>query len=136
MTIVRRQHGKKKRRGLAAMELALVLPVLGVLMFGMFEFAILFYARSTVVEACRTGCRAAARRGVDEEQVLQEVRRVLSPSLQNGVQVGVIPGERSGDAVTVAVRVPMRAACPDLLWVIGYSLQGRYLISEATMIKE
>ena len=35
------------------MELALVLPILGILLLGLLEFTLLFYARSSVVEASR-----------------------------------------------------------------------------------
>lgn len=127
---------RDRRSGLAAMELALVLPILLLLILGLLEFSLLFYARGSIVEASRAGARAATRMGIDFSQIQNEVGLVLSPTLCNGLQVGVEGGESSGDAVTVAVRVPMNSACPDLLWPIGYSLQGRYLYAEATMIKE
>jgi len=118
------------------MELALVLPILLTLMLGLLEFSLLFYARGSIVEASRAGARAATRMGIDFVQIEDEVVLVLTPALRQGLEVGVQGGEHSGEAVTVAVRVPMNSVAPDLLWPIGYSLQGRYLYAEATMIKE
>jgi hypothetical protein len=121
---------------LAAIELAMVLPILGILLLGLLEFTLLFYARSSVVEASRAGARAASRVGSDSAQIEREASLVLFPTLRQGMQIEQAGGLHSGDPVTVAVEVPMKLASPDLLWVIGYSLRGRYLYAESTMIKE
>lgn len=125
-----------KRRGFAALELALTLPVLGLILMGLVEFSMLIYARSSVVQACRYGARAASLAGVPHEQIEWEIRNTLPPALQDGLDIEVIGGDNTGDVVTVILGVPMSAASPDLLWPIGYSLDGRYLISETSMIKE
>ena len=126
----------RRRGGFLSMELVLVLPILGIVLMALFEFSILFFARTAVVEASRAGARAATLPLANAESVEQEVRRVLSPPLQRGLQVNVSPGSRSGDVVLVAVSVPMRTAAPDLLWPIGYSLQGRQLYSETSMLTD
>ena len=118
------------------MELALVLPILGILLLGLLEFTLLFYARSSVVEASRAGARAATRIGSDQTQIEREAGLVLFPTLRQGLQIELAGGMHSGDPVTVAIQIPMKLASPDLLWVVGYSLQGRYLYAESTMIKE
>lgn len=116
--------------------MVLTLPILGIIVMGLLEFSMLFYARSSVVEANRVGARAAALAGVDSDQVETEIRKVLSPRLQQGLEVDYTPGARSGDTVVVATRVPMSSASPDLLWPIGYTLAGKYLYTETRMIKE
>jgi Flp pilus assembly protein TadG len=118
------------------MELVLTLPILGIVLLGLLEFTILFFARSTVVEACRAGARLATLPFTSVEAVEAQVLQLLGPRLQQGVQVTVQPGLRSGDVVTVAVRVPMSMAAPDLLWPIGYSLQGQDVYAELSMVKE
>lgn len=127
---------KEGRRGSAALEFALVMPLLGAMVMGLLEFSLLFYGRSSVVEACRSGARAAARGATSVETVEEEVRRVLSPRMQEGLEVELVPAERSGEPVVVAVSVPMECASPDLLWIVGYSLRGRQLYAETRMIKE
>lgn len=124
------------RRGFATMEVALALPVFALLLLGMVEFTMLFYCRGTLVEASRAGARAATRLGATRRTIENEVRQVLPPPLHDELEIWVSEASRSGQPVTVAVRVPMRHAAPDLLWLAGYSLAGRVLHAEATMIKE
>jgi hypothetical protein len=118
------------------MELAMTLPILGIVLLALFEFCVLFFARGTLVEACRIGARKATLSGIQVEQIEDEVRKVLAPHLQSGLVVEASSNGKSGDVVVVAVRVPMSAAAPDLLWPVGITLEGRYLYAETRMIKE
>lgn len=131
-----RATGARSRRGMLSMELVLTLPILFVLLMGLFEFTMLFYSRSLIVEATRVGARKASLPGATVTDVEEEVRRILSPRLQTGMQVNVDLGIHSGDVVAVSVETPMNSASPDLLWPIGVSLSGRNLYSETRMIRE
>jgi len=124
------------RHGVLSMELVLTLPILFVLLLGLFEFTLLFYSRSLIVEASRVGARKASLPGATAESVEAEVRQVLAPRLQEGLQVQVDVGIHSGDVVMVAVETPMTSASPDLLWPIGVTLSGHNLYSETRMIRE
>lgn len=124
------------RRGVLSMELLLTLPILTVLLFGLLEFSLLFFARADVVDASRAGARAARLYGATAESVEEEVRFSLGGRLAPHVRVQADLGEKTGDEVRVAVEVPMAVASPDLLWMIGYSLQGRKLLCETRMAKE
>ena len=125
-----------RRRGILSMELLLTLPILTVLLFGLLEFSLLFFARADVVEASRAGARAARLYGATAESVEEEVRFSLGGRLASHVRVQADLGDKTGDEVRVAVEVPMAVASPDLLWLIGYSLQGRELLCETRMTKE
>lgn len=127
---------RTSRRGILSLELVLVLPILLVLVLGLFEFSLLFYARGDVIEASRVGARFASLPGVTLEQVQSEAQATLPPPLRSRAQIGAELGEHSGDDVVVAVSVPMTAAAPDLLWLIGYSIRGRDLVAETRMVKE
>jgi TadE-like protein len=127
---------QRERRGVLSMELVLTLPILMIVLMGMFEFMCLFYSRSLVVEASRAGARKGTLSGVGALEVEAEVLRVLPPRLQQGMTVDVNLGEQSGDVVQVAVNVPMAAAAPDLLWPIGLALAGQQLSSETRMVRE
>ena len=50
----------KKEKGASAIEFALILPVLVILIFGIFEFAIAFNNYITITHAAREGVRRAA----------------------------------------------------------------------------
>ncbi len=124
------------RAGVLSIELVMTLPILMLVLLGLFEFSMLFFARGEVVEASRVAARAASMPGATIDDVEDEVRKVLNPRFHNSLQVDALLGEKSGDVVAVAVAVDMQAAAPDLLWPIGYSLQGRQLLSETCMVRE
>ena len=126
----------RSRRAFSAMELVLTLPIFLFLLLGIFEFAILFHARSTVIEASRVGARLATLQGTRSEQVEQQVRDVLPTPLHQDMTIDFVGGEKSGDTVVVGIRVPMSVAAPDLLWPVGFSLNGRSLYAETCMVKE
>ncbi len=127
---------KHRRSGVLSMELVLTLPILALLLAGLLEFTLLFFARGEVVEASRVAARKATLPGATLEDVEDEVFKVLHPRFHQSIQVAAELGEKSGDVVAVVVTVDMNAASPDLLWPIGYSLQGRSLLSESCMVRE
>ncbi|WP_299979360.1 TadE/TadG family type IV pilus assembly protein [Desulfobacula sp.] len=60
----------KNQRGGAAVEFAIVLPVLALILFGTIDFALLFYNKQVLTNASREGARAAiiASNWVDEDE--------------------------------------------------------------------
>jgi Flp pilus assembly protein TadG len=126
----------EKRSGMLSAELIMTLPILAIVLFGLFEFALLFTARGELSEASRVAARKATMPGVTYDSVEEEIRRVLSPRLQKTMEVSIDQGQRSGDVVTVAIACDMNSASPDLLWPIGYSLKNRKLYEVTKMIRE
>src|SRR5262249_27350150 len=122
-----RNHAR--RRGILSMELVLTLPIVGIVLLALLEFTLMFYSRSIVVEPSRAGARRATLTGTTIADVEWEVRRILTPQLQQGMQLYVNLGEHSGDLIAVGIEVPMQNATPDLLWPIGVGLNGRNLYS-------
>ena len=49
----------KNQRGGAAVEFAIVLPLLALILFGTIDFALLFYNKQVITNASREGARAA-----------------------------------------------------------------------------
>lgn len=124
------------RKAFLTMELALTLPVFVGLLFALFEFSLLFAARSSVVFAGRAGARRATLPGVSNTDVETAVRSTLRPRLREAAEIAIQPGRHTGDVVTVSVAVPMSAAAPNLLWPIGYDLRGREISTTTRMVKE
>ena len=127
---------RRRRHGVLTIEMIMVLPILITVLMGVFEFSILFFARSSVVQACRVAARQASLGVADQADIENVVNQVLSPSLQHDHEVYIIPAQRSGEITTVGLRVPMAVAAPDMLWPIGFSLQGRYLAEEISLVRE
>jgi hypothetical protein len=131
-----RRVSARRRTGLATAELALTLPILLIVLMAIFEFSLLFLARGELVDASREGARVAALPGANQESVEWAVRENVAPRFRNAVVVDVSGGAQSGELITVAVRVPMRSASPDLLWPVGYSLKDQTLVAETRILRE
>jgi hypothetical protein len=129
-------QGKRRRAAFLSAEIVMMFPIFMLVLSGLFEFSMLFFARGELAEATRVGARKASLPGVSIEEVEEEVRRVLSPRLQRDMELVIDPGVRSGDVVTVAIAVSMDSASPDLLWPIGYSLKNQQLYEASRMIRE
>jgi hypothetical protein len=125
-----------RRAGWLSLELALVLPILGLVLFALFEFTLLFLARGELESAGRQGLRVASLPGTTEDDVDAVVRQTLGPRFGPRVAILVEPGERTGDAVAVSLALPMSATAPDLLWPIGWSLRDRNMQAVARGWKE
>jgi hypothetical protein len=124
-----------------AMELLLVLPVLLVLVLAMVEIGMIFGARERLTAACRDGVRVAALGG-NEWDVENAVRLHLGDSALNDALIEMSirnPRGRllpSGAPVYVGVKAPAVLAAPDLLSMIGFSIQDEVIEVHAVMRKE
>jgi len=116
------------------MELLFVLPILFGLSLALIEFGMLWTSGQRVKEAATAGCRAASFRGADEVAVRRSVERSLGrKALITNYSLNVQKNAPFNDEVAVTVRVPMKAAAPDLLGFIGFGLGNRDVVAQTTM---
>jgi hypothetical protein len=54
----------------------------------------------------------------------------------NDYQINSQIGDYAGDPVIVQITVPMTAASPNLLKMIGFDLEGRNLVAQTQMSKQ
>ncbi|HUU82195.1 MAG TPA: TadE family protein [Phycisphaerae bacterium] len=112
---VRHRVGRQARRGAALVEFALVLPLLAMLIFGIIEFAHIFFVRQGLVNAARVGARTATLSMADEVRQTLVVQRVeqalqaggLSQYLSEGdITIEYDPASGSDGAQVVTISVP------------------------------
>ena len=120
--------------GVLRAELFVTLPILAIGLFVLFEFALLFTDRGVLSEASRVAARKATMPGVTYDSVEDEIRRVLSPRLQNTMEVSIDQGQRSGDVVTVAIACDMNSASPRLFYTAALAVESPVLYSELPAI--
>lgn len=105
--IVRTSPTKRRDRGAAAVEFALVLPILLMLVIGIVEFGRAYYVQTTLSGAAREGVRVMALK----DDASAATSTVQSYAVDLGVtsgQVAVSPGScTAGSNVTVTVTYPM-----------------------------
>ena len=133
-----RKQARADRKGaLLSVEMVLVLPIVIAMFMALVEFSLLWSANQRVKEASLAGCRVASFVGSNIPAIQQAVEVSLyKQSLINHYKVDVDGGTQTGDPIAITVRVPMKAASPDLLQLFGFSLSGRHLISQTIMRRE
>jgi Flp pilus assembly protein TadG len=98
---------RKKRRGAAVVEMAVVSPLLVVMLFGIIEFGWIMAVQNTLVNATREGARAGVLQGYDADDIEDRVTEYLTPmNLQEKVSISVTEATEADPVVTVSVRVP------------------------------
>jgi Flp pilus assembly protein TadG len=105
----------KGEKGVAAIEFAIVLPVLILLVFGIIEFSILFYDKAMITNASREGARAGIVYNFPDRLSAGEIETIarnycadhlISFGSSDNVNVDVVTGAVSGDPLTVTVEYP------------------------------
>ena len=81
-----------RRAGVSAIELAVVLPVFSLIVFGMFECGRILYVQQMINDAARRGAQVSVSDGATTSQVAAEVSRVLESLSISDPYVTVRPG--------------------------------------------
>jgi Flp pilus assembly protein TadG len=122
------------RKGAAALEFAVCLPVLVLIVLGSIELTNFIYLKQSLTSAAYEGAREAVRRDATDASVTTVAQSVLAARRIAGATVRVSPGTRTntGSLLTVEVSAPSsanRILVPRI--VQGLTAQGF-----ATMMKE
>lgn len=122
------------QKGQALVEMALILPLLLLLLFGIFEFSRIYSAQLIVTHSAREGARAAAVGTLDAEvEDLMKLRvsaLSLNPDLLN-INIAPAHNNRSrGESVSINIEYPVKIFAPIISRIVG----NPYVVkSEVTM---
>jgi Flp pilus assembly protein TadG len=144
--ISRRQGGGRapQRRRLGAilsLELILVLPILTIILLAIIELSFLMMGLQRVQSASSAACRVGTLPPSNSPALDQAMQQAAIGALDRlpmiaAYQMTYDVGQYPGDPVWVQVTVPMTAATPDLLRVVGLGLKGRQLTAQTVMRKQ
>lgn len=85
--------------GTSAVELALVMPILIMILFGIFQFGLAFNNYLAITHAAREGARMAAVGSYSQSAVIQDAL----PAVPSSVTLTYPDGQQQGNPVTVTV---------------------------------
>lgn len=85
----------KNQKGAAAVEFAIVLPLFVIIVFGIIEFSLLFYAKAVITNASREGARLAVSAidivGLDDNGILEAIKdRIVNECLYSSEEPRMI----------------------------------------------
>ena len=126
---------RKKRRGAAAVEFAVVAPVFLLLVFGMIEYGRMVMVQQVITNASREGARAGVLDGSSNADVLSVVDQYLSSGSITGATITVTPTNPEdaefGDPVTVTVDIPFS----QVSWLPSPMYLGGKTLSATTVMR-
>jgi Flp pilus assembly protein TadG len=127
--------GRRKRRGAAVVEFAIVAPLFFLLVFAMIEYGRMVMVSQIITNASREGARQAVLDGATNSEVTNAVDEFLESSSIQGAEVTTIPSDIStavyGDAVTVSVSIDF----DQVSWIPSPMYLGGQEIKASTVMR-
>ena len=101
----------RDKRGVAAAEMALIIPLLTVLMLGSFETGHFFWNQHKVVKSVRDAARYAGRQKFSAYSCSDVTDTLLKPKIINLARTGQISGGKTNVMGWIAADVTVRVSC-------------------------
>lgn len=117
-----------RERGAAAVEFAILLPVLLLLIFGIIDFGRMLNAQITLTEAAREGARAAAL-GQDADSRVQAASGVLKGVTDTVTTCPASGASSANTTVTTSYTFTFVTPVAALAPLFGGSLSGSYTLT-------
>jgi len=97
---------RRNRRAAAVVEMAVVLPVLLTILFGIIEFGWTFMVYQSITNAAREGCRVAVLEGSTETDIQGRIDQYMTLVGITNYQVEINRSATGNPTEEVIVRVP------------------------------
>lgn len=127
---------RERRRGVAAVEFAVCLPMLVLLVFGSIEASSIIFLKQTLNVSAYEATREAIRDGRNNADARLRAENILNARNINGFAISFPRGESAdadrGDEVVVTVTAPTAPNSP----LLGQFISDRVLTSRVVMVKQ
>ncbi len=124
------------RKGVAATECALVVPIIFLLMFGTLEICSAFYLRQTAKTIAFEGARLGVRGRTTRQAILDECNALIAARGIAGGRALVAPADFTNieelDPVTVTINAPYNGNT----WFLGSLFRSKTAQVSVTMARE
>jgi Flp pilus assembly protein TadG len=132
----RKSASRRRFRGIAAVEFAIVAPIFFLVVIGIIEIGRAMMVQQVLINASRVGARRAVMLASDEQAVVDAVTEYAAGVGVSGVETNVSPNPATataGEPVTVSVTIGFnQVSWLPTPWLMG----GRNLASTSVMRKE
>ena len=125
-----------RRRGVAATEFAVCLPVLVLLVLGMIECCTMIFLKQSLTVAAYEGVRTALEDRAASTDVRRTSQQILTQRRVQGGSIAVNPADITAAPVGQYITVTVSAPADRNSVIPGSFFRGRTLSASATMMKE
>lgn len=121
-----KKQGKKRKLAGAAVELAVVTPLLLTMLFGIIEFGYAFTVRQSLATAAREGARLASLPGTTDQEIRDRVEEYLLPVGVTASDIEMVRATPDNPTELVRVSVPYEdiSLLGGYFGDIGFNLEG------------
>ena len=133
---IKRSYHARKRRGVAAVEFAVCLPVIVLLVFGSIEASSFIFLKQSLSVAAYEGIREAIRDGASNASAIERAENILNARQVEDFNISILGGDVQttprGTAIVIEVSAPTETNSP----LAGSFVNNRTLVSRVVMVKE
>jgi Flp pilus assembly protein TadG len=133
-----RRLSYRSRSGASAVELAILLPFLGILVVGMLEIGRALVVKEVLSDAAQKGCRTAALPGKSNADVQADVDDIMTDNGVTGYSTTILVNGVAGDVATAnrfdRVSVTVVVPVSNVAWTTTFFLTSQMLESETVVM--
>mgnify|MGYP000901819144 CR=1 FL=1 len=126
---------RRKRRGAAAVEFAVVAPLFFLMVFGMIEFGRMVMVQQVITSASREGARIGVLDGSTTESVQTAVQNYLQGASVQGAQITVNPDPPSSAVYGAPVTVTVSISFNQVSWLPSPMFLGGQSLTASTVMR-
>lgn len=127
----------RKRCGAAAVEFAVISPLLFAVILGVIELGRAIMVHQTLVSSAREACRVAVLPGTSKDDVINRATTSLNAAGITSFTVTMNPDPPSGASEGTAVTVTIKVSFNNVSWLpVPIYLNGKNLAASSVMRRE
>jgi Flp pilus assembly protein TadG len=129
--------GASRRRGAAAVEFAVVAPLLFAIVLGLVEFGRAIMVEQTLVSSAREACRVAVLAGTTKQDVIDRATASLNAAGISSFTITMNPDPPSSASEGTPVTVTITVSFNNVTWLpVPIYLGGKNLTASSVMRRE
>ena len=136
MSLRRSRRSPARRAGVAAVELAVCLPAICVLVMASIESCSMIFLNQTLCASGYEGVRAAIQQGATNDEVIARCNEILDARQVADASIQLSPADvsltTSGEQISVTISAPCDANSVMPAWFFG----NRTISAQAIMVRE
>lgn len=130
-------RARKGRKGSAAVELAVVAPLLFAVLWGLVEFGRAIMVQQALVSSAREACRIAVLPGTTRDDVINRATTSLSAAGISSPTITMSPDPPSAASEGTPITVTIQVSFNNVTWLpVPIYLGGKNLTASSVMRRE